>query len=887
MSKKRYYTAPPLAVFFIMMAVFFTSNMFPFGNATLSWCDMNQQVIPFLMDFKDILSGKASMFLNLQNAGGMSFWGVFLFFISSPYTFLVALVSKADLYRFVNILVTLKMMTCALTASVFLGNRFRKLPLLQNLALSVMYAFCGYTMFYYQNQVWLDMMYLFPVLLLGMVLLIEKQRVWLYILSFSMILTVNFYLSYMVSIFLVLAFGVYCMVCLPNEQRKKSVLLLCLSTVIVALITAVVWMPSLLQYLHSARTGDLFTSLKTGGLFTRMDTTLPVIFSTGAVFSTVLLYAGFSNKHNKKTFCVFILLVLTLIPVFIEPVNKMWQTGNYQAFPVRYGYIPVFMCLILLGWMMNETAGEKPPLESSPVPLFVSMLAAGALFIAACILLHNNYETITVYTRTLWGDQSSFSMLFAFSFTAGLAYLILLFLFRFQQLGKTAFSVLFCALVVVEAVFNSSVYIASAANSASYYKPVLQLSDRIQDSSLYRVKMEEKYFDVNLSGSLGYGSLSHYTSLTSEDFMYTMKKLGYSSYWMEVSSTGGTAFTDAVLGNRYSIVKSADVKETDEVIYRNGSYAIEKNNLSLPMGLVMRTNSIQSLASLPDTTRLNMQESLYETLFGSNQKLFTNYEPASFQNLSLKEGNGRYEFTFPDSSAPGLITYKIPVKGTQTLYFDCFDRLSNNLVEPINSGFHVYVNGLLVLQEYPTQPQNGLVDLGTFTNETVEIQVEVAKELSAKSFGIAGMSTDILKSAVSKANSADLHQEGSAITGTVNAKDGNSWLFLPITYGSGYSATVNGKSGEVVRVFDSLMAVKLEPGENTVTVKYTPPGFSTGLLLSLAGILLFGVFLFVLKKGWYKKIRFLELPVSVLFWILCAAVFCAVYIFPLMVYLKY
>ncbi|POO88634.1 hypothetical protein C1H57_25015, partial [Clostridium sp. 2-1] len=68
------------------------------------------------------------------------------------------------------------------------------------------------------------------------------------------------------------------------------------------------------------------------------------------------------------------------------------------------------------------------------------------------------------------------------------------------------------------------------------------------------------------------------------------------------------------------------------------------------------------------------------------------------------------------------------MKGTQTLYFDCFDRLSNSLIEPINSGFHVYVNGLLVLQEYPTQPQNGLVDLGTFTDETVEIQVEVAKE---------------------------------------------------------------------------------------------------------------------------------------------------------------
>lgn len=886
MAKKRYYFAAPIAVLLIMMAVFFTSNMFPFGNATLSWCDMNQQVIPFLMDFKDILSGKSNLFLNLQNAGGMSFWGVFLFFISSPYTFLVTLVNKADLYRFVNILVTLKMMTCALTAGIFFGNRYRRLTPLQNAALSVMYAFCGYTMYYYQNQVWLDVMYLFPLLLLGLVLLTEKDRVWLYILSFSMILTVNFYLSYMVSVFLVLSFGCYGILCLPNRKRKKSVLLLCLSTAVVALMTAVVWLPSLLQYVHSARTGDLLTSLTAGGFFTRMDTTLPVIFSTGAVISTILLYVGFPDRPNRKKTAVFAILILTLVPVLIEPINKMWQTGNYQAFPVRYGYMPVFVCLILLGWMLNETATEPFPQESRPVPLFVSMLAVGIVFIAACVLLRNHYDTITVYTKTLWGDQSSFALLLAFSVIAGLTYLILLLLYRFRQLNRTVFSLLLCLLVVVESVFNASVYIASAANSASLYEPVLQLSDRIQDQSLYRVKTEEKYFDVNLMGSLGYGSLSHYTSLTNENFMYTMKKLGYSSYWMEVNSNGGTGFTDAVLGNRYSVVQTADLRAGDAVVYQNGSYAIKRNSPSLPIGMVVHADSIQALATLPDTTRLNLQESMYESLFGNSQKLFTNYTPASFENISLKEAGGRYELTYPDASLPGRVTYKIPVKGTQTLYFDCFDRLSNSLVEHINSSFHVYVNGVLTLRDYPSQLQNGLANLGTYTDETVEIQVEVAKEVRAKSFGIAGMDAAVLQSAVSGANAANLHQTGNAITGTATATDDSSWLFLPISYGDGYSAKVNGKNREIVRVFDSMMAVRLDRGENTVAVKYTPPGFQTGLLLTFTGILLFLLFLLALKKGWYEKIKLLEIPVSLLFWILCAVVFCAVYVFPLVIYLK-
>ena len=74
---------PAVIVLGFLSAVFISYELFPFGNNTLSWCDMDQQVIPLLMDFKDILEGKSSFFLNLQNAGGMNFWGVFLFFLQS------------------------------------------------------------------------------------------------------------------------------------------------------------------------------------------------------------------------------------------------------------------------------------------------------------------------------------------------------------------------------------------------------------------------------------------------------------------------------------------------------------------------------------------------------------------------------------------------------------------------------------------------------------------------------------------------------------------------------------------------------------------------------------------------------------------------------------
>ena len=886
MKKTCSFLFAPAAVMLIMLSVFFVSKMFPFGYNTLSWCDMNQQVIPFLMDFKDILSGKANMFLNMQNAGGMSFWGVFLFFISSPFSFLVAFVNKADLYLFMNILVMLKMMACAFTASIFFHDQFKKLTLLQNITISVMYAFCGYTMFYYQNHVWLDVMYLFPILLIGLVRLAEDGKILLYVLTFSAILTVNFYLSYMVSIFLVLSAGLYVGLVSKKGSRRKNILLLGISTLITALITAVVWLPSLMQYTASARTGNLIAGLRVGGLISRLDTTFAVIICSGAIFAALIFYLLFARKLSSKVTFVFLIFILTIIPVFIEPINKMWQTGNYQAFPVRYGYITIFFGLILFAAVVSGINEENRLASSSALSAFGGMLAVSAVFLAECLILYKDYDVITIYTETLWGNSASFRFLLLFSLTAGLAYLVLLLLYRFRQLSKAAFSVLLCFLVLLECTFNSSVYVATAANNARNEASVVDLSDRVQDDAFYRVKSEEKYFDVNLMGSLGYNTLSHYTSLTDEKFMYTMKKLGYSSYWMEVNSNGGTKLTDAILGNQYTILRRGTAANTKNNIYRNQKYEIKKNSPSLPIGFVVHSDQIKAFSSLPNTTRLNTQQSVFESLFHTKEKLFTQYEPAFCNNVTYTSGD-RYSLTFQDNSADGSVIYQIPVKETETLYFDCFDRLSNNLIEPINSSFNVLVNGMTVQNDYPNQSNNGILNLGTFRNQTVEVEIQVLKEVNVKSFGVAGLRDNVLQKAVSSATAAKLKQSGNKIIGTAEAADDQSYLFLPITDDRGYTATVNGKKVAIDGVLDSMMAVKLENGKNEISVAYVPSGFTAGSCLSIVGIAALFCFLIFQKKGLYRKIQFLEVPATVLFVLLFLGVFIAVYIFPVAIfYLK-
>lgn len=877
------YLLAPAATLALLSAVYLSFGLFPFGDNTLSWCDMDQQVLPLLMDFKDILLGDGSMFLNLQNAGGMNFWGVFLFFLSSPFSFLVLFVEKADFYAFANVLVALKMAVCSLTAFAFFRSRFLELGTAGQAMLGVLYACSGYALFYYQNVVWLDVMYLFPLFVLALLRLADREKPIAFVLALSAMLVVHFYLSYMLIVFLLLACGVW-MFALPRERRGRAAVLLGLSAFVSALLTAPVWLPSLLQYAASARTGSLFDNLRIGSFLTRLNTTLPVLLSTAVLGASLVLTPLYWKKADARIRAVYALFLLMIVPVVIEPINKMWHTGSYQAFPVRYGYITTFLGLVLLAFLLTKgVPEEKNRLLNAPAPLFVAMLALALPFVAACLLLTLRFEEISVYTTTLWGSDESLQLLSGFFFVAAMAGALFVLFRRERLLGRRAVLLFLGLLLCVEAPFQLSVYLGSAASPADGYAQELDLADRIDDDGLYRVKNEKKYFDANLLGGLGYPTLNHYTSLTSRSYMYAMKKLGYSSYWMEVNSNGGTALTDALLGNRYTVFRLDDVPQGSETVYQNERYAIAKEPYALPFGFVFNTENVGELAPLSEElSRMELQQWIFSSLFGTEEQLVTEYEPLDAYNLTVSREE-KWELTPQLENGRAFFYYEIAVKGTQTLYFDCFDELHNYLYEAINDSFHVFVNGECVEQDYPSQKSNGLVDLGTFTDETVVVQVELLRECSARSFGVYGMDLGVLEDALSAVGGDGLREENGVLTGTFTANEGD-FLFVPVPDDGGVTVTVNGEESEAVQVFDCFLAVPLSEGENTVTVSSFPPGMGVGLLLCVFGIAGTALLYLALRKGCPAWLRILEKPAVVVLAILSAGVFLTVYVMPVAVY---
>ena len=88
----------------------------------------------------------------------------------------------------------------------------------------------------------------------------------------------------------------------------------------------------------------------------------------------------------------------------------MWHTGSYQAFPARYGYITVFLGLIIAADMLNDF-NQKNTVEKMSVKknaVMIGSLSAGIIVVSAVgfLLIFKQWDTLTVYTKTLHGSYA-------------------------------------------------------------------------------------------------------------------------------------------------------------------------------------------------------------------------------------------------------------------------------------------------------------------------------------------------------------------------------------------------------------------------------------------------------------------------------------------------
>ena len=862
------YLLAPLLAGIIFLSMCGKHHLYPFGDKSIAWCDMNQQIIPLMADFKDILEGKQGFSINLANAGGMNFFGIFFFYMSNPFTFLIAFVPKSDLALFMNVLVMFKVMTIAGSAAFYLKKKHPKLNAMMIVSLSLIYAFSGYTMMYYQLLMWLDLLYLFPILLWGIDRLFEKNNYVPYMILIALCIACDFYIGGMIVFFTVMDVGIRLYV----ERKEKPVASIAksflLGSLFAALIDAFIYIPCFLQYLESGRSSSALASIENSWFITPYQTVIPLVLCLVNLFP--LLFR--KNSENRVNRAMFVLL---LIPLILEPLNKIWHFGSYQAFPARFAFMTIFMGIEIAACNL-ETLTDRENFERKKIWGDLGSL----LFLSAAFLIESRFVEEKIgylgkYASSLWGDGTSFECLCRYYVMILLIVTGVYLLFRFKKMNRISFSLIMVGFSVIEATFSMRIYAVVPSRTTESYQEFLKLEGALDDDSFYRVKTSAKITDVNMVGAIGYNNLGHYTSLTNEDYMFTMKKLGYSSYWMEVGAYGGTEFSDALMVNKYTISPGKNAS----AIASTDRYSITENPI-LPFGLATRED-LSDEEELKEDQRFRMQEHLFDALFGGEEDLTVSYD---YQISGLNDLSSADRFHFkPISSAS--ITYLCEIQGTQTLYFDCFDRYSNNLGEAINGSFNIRVNGMTKQTNYPSQNFNGVLKLGSFTDTTVKISIDVLKEVECRSFGVFGIKKDVFDSMILNAAGADLRVEGSKITGRFDNSGGYSYLFLSLPYSGGYHAKINGQKADVLRVFSDFIAIPLKTGDNDISVSFTTPGIGIGIAATICGALLL-IFHLLLRYKYRISYRYessvekISYRIAIFF---AALLLIVLYLFPLVV----
>lgn len=161
--------------------------------------------------------------------------------------------------------------------------------------------------------------------------------------------------------------------------------------------------------------------------------------------------------------------------------------------------------------------------------------------------------------------------------------------------------------------------------------------------------------------------------------------------------------------------------------------------------------------------------------------------------------------------------------------------------------FSITVNGRSVTSNYPTTTNNGVIKLGEFEDQQVEVTLNCKKSVSCYSFGVFGLDLNKLETAVESSESAGFTVDGGKLTASCTVS-GDKTCVLSIPYEEGFTVKVNGEKVEYAKAVSDFISFELSDGENEIEISFIPKGFYAGLALSVIGAAAFVLYIIFRRK---------------------------------------
>ena len=165
LNKYKVYILSFLAPIILYFVLLFIKDIYPFGQiANIAW-DENTQYEQFFNFYYNVLHGNASIDYSFYKSLGGSLVALWGYYLASPVNLVLLFFREMNVLNFVFLITLIKIGLCGLTFSIFIKHRFKNLKDMHVILLSIAYSFTQYVVGQMANIMWLDGVYMLPIIL--------------------------------------------------------------------------------------------------------------------------------------------------------------------------------------------------------------------------------------------------------------------------------------------------------------------------------------------------------------------------------------------------------------------------------------------------------------------------------------------------------------------------------------------------------------------------------------------------------------------------------------------------------------------------------------------------------------------------------------------------
>lgn len=886
----------------IMLAIYLALGHKPIGDFSVLTLDLNAQYVYFYEALREFVYGDASLLYSFSRSLGGEFMGIYAYYVASPLSYIVAIFPKSLMLFALLTIIVIKIGLCGLTFGFYLHKHTKDLNKNKVILFATMYALSAYAITYQNNIMWLDGLFLLPILTYSIERLIKHGRCKLFIATLALMMMSHYYIGYMLC-----WYTLFCFFFTYFKEKKEDVNKLAeknhflksfvrigvssaLGIGMAAFVIAGAYYS--LQFGKNEFTNpswdivarfdffDLFPKLLPGSYDTVMHEGYPLLYC--GILTLLLLPVYFMAKrveNREKIFYGGFTILYVLIMSFNPSDLVMHGFQSPNCLNYRYSFIVIFLMLIMAykAFCEIEQHSAKSILATGAAILVLLGIAQKMTFPNFVLQDTDDrkYGFIANKLPFIW--VVVFTIIAVFAVGAATCYFIK------SQNRKKASQILLCVVclelfvnaLVLFCSMNLNIGWSSYSSYADYFKKLTPVVEAVQESDKTFYRSEKTtHRCTNDNMALNIKGLSNSTSTLNQGVIDMLDYLGFyaDAHWTQY--LGSTVLTDSLFGIKYiysnttndSNKESLAQNEFMDIFYErvteDENYYAYKN----PYALGIAFGADEAIKSLETTLAYDynvneglknpfeVQNILFNALLGNDEDNFVYFfkEIALKKNTNITGTSGtvgagiEYSATSSDIEND-YVEFKFTVENSGPLYLFLPTGYERTFTLHVNDEFYVtnYDHSRIISLGYREAGEDMVLKFRLDENKlyffkNTNYLYTLDMELFEEAFD-----------ELSKTNLVTSEKStDDRILGTLTTYEDEKTIMTTIPYDKGWKVYVDGERVQTYSVYgDVLMAFDIEnAGEHEIKMRYMPDIYIISGIISLVSLAIFVAWIVIDRK---------------------------------------